>query len=64
MKMKYESADIVRFKHEKGIDGLFEVIEDVDEEGLLITNDEYNSERYAYKKDLIYVCSVKDRKDI
>jgi hypothetical protein len=65
--MKYQTGDIVRFKYGKGKkDGLHEIT-DVYQNKIYdysITNDECNSEDYAFHSDLIFVCSVQDRKDI
>jgi hypothetical protein len=59
-----QAGDIVRFKHEHGIYGLYEVVAITDHEGVIVTNDECNHERYAYNNWLIFVCSAQDRKDI
>jgi hypothetical protein len=59
-----KTGDIVRFKHETGIAGLFEVVEIIDSENVIVTNDECDSEQHAYTSRLIFVCSVDDRKDI
>ena len=62
--MKYKIGDIVRFKHDKHIFGLHEVTgEDANGE-ITVTPNECNSEFYANRKDLIFVCSKEDRKDI
>ncbi len=66
--MKYQICDVVRFKPEKEISGLFEItgfhVPDGYECDCTITDNECNSESYAKQEDLILVCSVEDRKDI
>ena len=60
----YKSGDIVRFKHEKEIFGLFEVT-GYDANGeITLTKNECNSEFFADQKDLVFVCKVENRIDI
>ena len=62
--MKYEVGDIVRFKFPKQIFGLHEVTGYSADGEITLTLNECNSEFYADENDLVFVCSVKDRKDI
>lgn len=65
--MKYGIGDIVRFKLAKGKkDGLHEITEVYHNKiyDYAVTNDECNSEYYAFDEDLIFVCAYKDRKDL
>lgn len=59
-----KTGDIVRFKHELEIFGLYEVTGESADGELTVTNNECNSESYANKEDLILVCSYEDRKDL
>jgi hypothetical protein len=62
--MKFQIADIVRFKPEEEEFGLYEVTGYSADEEITITNNECNSECFADENALILVCSVQDRKDI
>jgi hypothetical protein len=66
--MKFEICDIVRFKPEKEIFGLYEItgfhVPSDYECDCTITKDECNSEIYARQDDLMLVCSINDRKDL
>lgn len=62
--MELKTGDIVRYKHQYGVSGLHEVVEVVNDESVIVTKDECDSENHAYILELIFVCSVDDRKDI
>jgi hypothetical protein len=63
--MKYEMGDIVRHKF-RGMNGLWEVsgITNNPVYQYFITNNECDSEVHVKEDELIFVCSVRVRKDL
>lgn len=59
----FKMADIVRIK---GMNGLFEVVQHFTDKpyDYAVTNNECDTEIHVNNKDIIFVCSVKSRKDI
>lgn len=60
----YSMGDIVRLK--SGRVGLYEITGSYDQKTYQysVTNNECDTEHYVKHSDLIFVCSIKDRKDI
>lgn len=61
---KFETADLVRHIAYKGIFEVADVYSDKLAYDCTITNNECDSERYVWQRDLILVCSVRDRMDL
>jgi hypothetical protein len=61
---EYKTGDIVRFKRDKEIFGLYEVTGYSADNEITLTKDECNSEFYADENDLILVCRFGFRNDI
>jgi hypothetical protein len=64
-KLNYKIGDIVRFKdrEKKGLHEITGTYEDQVYQ-YSVTNDECDSEFYARSNQLVFVCSIDDRKDL